>query len=191
MDSKTLIERLKNVADEQEEHGYYCLIKRGDLLEAIEALTPVAPADVRKRINRLNVLAEAVAKQNWREFDMRIPAEPDRDADLVLADTAKMLERLWRQTQYLDIPYFLRRPDAIQNDVREHIEKLQQRIETQRQQLSKQIDHAEEQQQRIDELKQIIIEAELHDSACGITFGPEGFETGECDCYLSEWQEGE
>ena len=44
-------------------------------------------------VGRLKELAHATTKENWREFDMRLPAEPLRDADLVLTRTADLLER--------------------------------------------------------------------------------------------------
>lgn len=43
-------------------------------------------------IERLRQLADAVANNNMDEFVMRIPAEVDRDADIVLSEAAKRLE---------------------------------------------------------------------------------------------------
>lgn len=47
---------------------------------------------------RLDVLANAVANRQdrkfEREFDMRIPAEVDRDADIVLSEAAKRLREM-------------------------------------------------------------------------------------------------
>lgn len=43
-------------------------------------------------IERLKELAEAIAKGDKGELTMRIPAEVDRDADIVLAEAAKRLE---------------------------------------------------------------------------------------------------
>lgn len=43
---------------------------------------------------RLRQLAKAVAAADWSEFSMRVPAEPDRDADLVLIDAADEIDRL-------------------------------------------------------------------------------------------------
>lgn len=43
---------------------------------------------------RLKQLAHAVADHNWDELSMRIPAEPERDADLVLLRAAKEIESL-------------------------------------------------------------------------------------------------
>ena len=43
-------------------------------------------------IERLKELADAIAKGNRDELTMRIPAEADRDADIVLAEAAKRLE---------------------------------------------------------------------------------------------------
>ena len=49
-----------------------------------------------KRIARLRELAEAVTKgrDHWHEFTMRIPADLERDADLVLSWAADEIERL-------------------------------------------------------------------------------------------------
>ena len=43
-------------------------------------------------VERLRQLAHAAADGQWREFSMRVPAEPDRDADLVLAKAADEIE---------------------------------------------------------------------------------------------------
>lgn len=43
-------------------------------------------------IERLKELADAIAKGNRDELTMRIPAEVDRDADIVLMEAAKRLE---------------------------------------------------------------------------------------------------
>jgi hypothetical protein len=45
-------------------------------------------------VGRLRQLVMAVAEQRWSEFDRRVPAEPDRDADLVLFRAAQELDRL-------------------------------------------------------------------------------------------------
>lgn len=45
-------------------------------------------------VERLRQLAHAAADCQWREFSMRVPAEPDRDADLVLARAADEIERM-------------------------------------------------------------------------------------------------
>ena len=49
-----------------------------------------------KRIKRLRELSDAVTKgyKGQSEFTMRIPAEPDRDADLVLDWAANEIESL-------------------------------------------------------------------------------------------------
>ena len=52
-------------------------------------------------IERLKELAEAVAKGNRDELTMRIPAEVDRDADIVLAEAAKRLEWMMGRFGYL------------------------------------------------------------------------------------------
>lgn len=51
-------------------------------------------ADIERMAARLNILAMAVAQQRWEEFSMRVPAEPDRDADIVLMDAATELVSL-------------------------------------------------------------------------------------------------
>ena len=48
-------------------------------------------------VARLKELADAITKGREavdREFTMRVPAECDRDADLVLAEAARRLEKL-------------------------------------------------------------------------------------------------
>ena len=45
-----------------------------------------------KITERLRQLSTAVADQNWREFSMRAPAEPDRDADIVIMQAAMLIE---------------------------------------------------------------------------------------------------
>jgi len=54
-----------------------------DLLKELEAVALLA--------DRLDQLSDAVAAQRWNEFSMRVPAEPHRDADLVLASIARFL----------------------------------------------------------------------------------------------------
>lgn len=44
--------------------------------------------------NRLRELAHAVADQRWSEFSMRVPADHDRDADLVLVRAADEITQL-------------------------------------------------------------------------------------------------
>lgn len=43
---------------------------------------------------RLRQLSDAVTREDWKAFSMRVPAEPDRDADLVLMSAADEIERL-------------------------------------------------------------------------------------------------
>lgn len=43
---------------------------------------------LRELAERLDVLAHAVTEANWSEFSMRVPVEPNRDADLVMASAA-------------------------------------------------------------------------------------------------------
>lgn len=52
----------------------------------------MAPAVV--NTDRLRQLAAAVSLGNWSEFSMRVPAEPDRDADLVLLDASIEIDQL-------------------------------------------------------------------------------------------------
>lgn len=51
--------------------------------------------DPTKLAARLRELARAVAEHRMGEFTMRVPAEPERDADIVLMDAAELLEK-WR-----------------------------------------------------------------------------------------------
>lgn len=55
-------------------------------------------------VGRLRELADAVTKgcvAVSREFTMRVPAEPERDADLVLSTAASEIERLHSQKERL------------------------------------------------------------------------------------------
>ena len=52
-------------------------------------------------IERLKELADAIAKGNRDELSMRIPAEVDRDADIVLMEAAKRLEWMMGRFGYL------------------------------------------------------------------------------------------
>ena len=52
-------------------------------------------------IERLKELADAIAKGNRDELTMRIPAEVDRDADIVLMEAAKRLEWMMGRFGYL------------------------------------------------------------------------------------------
>ena len=45
-------------------------------------------------VARLKELSYATAEQQWREFSMRVPADTERDADLVLMRAAMFIERL-------------------------------------------------------------------------------------------------
>jgi hypothetical protein len=60
---------------------------------AIPTPQPPVGGEVAELVGRLKELAHAVTKENWREFDMRVPAEPLRDADLVLTRAADLLQR--------------------------------------------------------------------------------------------------
>lgn len=57
-----------------------------------------------KLIARLRDLSDAVTEGRDalnREFTMRVPAEPDRDADLVLSSAADLLDRLQAENKRL------------------------------------------------------------------------------------------
>jgi len=54
---------------------------------------PVEPSN-QKLADRLSALATAVTKRDWSEFTMRIPADPKRDADLVLSEAARRLRAI-------------------------------------------------------------------------------------------------
>ena len=58
--------------------------------------TPPAPepGEVATIAARLNELAHAVTEERWREFSMRIFAEPLRDANLVMSRAATLLQQL-------------------------------------------------------------------------------------------------
>ena len=69
-----------------------CLIAELDLEIAMSTIyknSQDVPTSV--LIERLKELAEAVAKGNRDELTMRIPAEVDRDADIVIAEAARRL----------------------------------------------------------------------------------------------------
>lgn len=44
-------------------------------------------------IKRLRQIAKAIADQDMNELSMRVPAEPDRDADLVVMRSANLIEQ--------------------------------------------------------------------------------------------------
>ena len=52
-------------------------------------------------IERLKELADAIAKGNRDELTMRIPAEVDRDDDIVLTEAAKRLKWMMDRFGYL------------------------------------------------------------------------------------------
>jgi len=58
--------------------------------------------------DRLDQLADAVAKRDMSEFYMRIPAELDHDADLVLSEAAKRI-RVMRQDN--SVPFDASEPE--------------------------------------------------------------------------------
>ena len=53
---------------------------------------------------RLRELSRAVTqgREGWREFSMRVPAEPDRDADLVLSTAADEIESLRAAADWME-----------------------------------------------------------------------------------------
>jgi hypothetical protein len=55
---------------------------------------PPADGEVATIAARLKELAHAVTEERWCEFSMRVPAQPLRDADLVLTRAADLLSRL-------------------------------------------------------------------------------------------------
>ena len=57
-----------------------------------------------KIVERLRELAHAVTlgEDGWHEFTMRVPAEPKRDADLVLSSAADLIEALIAIPHYSD-----------------------------------------------------------------------------------------
>lgn len=44
-------------------------------------------------VERLRVIAKAISEEDWRELSMRVPAEPERDADLVVMKAADLIEQ--------------------------------------------------------------------------------------------------
>ncbi len=57
--------------------------------------------DGKKIAKRLRELGKAVTEGReglLREFTMRVPAEPDRDADLILYAAADLIEKLGKET---------------------------------------------------------------------------------------------
>ncbi len=87
---------------------------------------------------RLRELADAVTKGPGavgREFSMRVPAELDRDADIVLSLSARRMEALVQENaalekiqSCLEIPLALRQPGAVEKEVQEEFEKLRARV---------------------------------------------------------------
>jgi hypothetical protein len=59
-----------------------------------------------KRVNtdRLREISLAIASGNRSELSMRVPAEPDRDADLVIMAAADEIDRLRRDTTPAQTP---------------------------------------------------------------------------------------
>lgn len=49
---------------------------------------------------RLRLLSKAITERNMSEFTMRVPAEVDRDADLVLAEAARRLLEMNEISEY-------------------------------------------------------------------------------------------
>lgn len=65
-----------------------------EIVERLKELAIPIEFEHQKIAERLKVLANAVADQQWSEFSMRVPAEPDRDADIVLMKAAMMIAQL-------------------------------------------------------------------------------------------------
>ncbi len=140
MSDKTLTERLENLdwAMQQDSNNVLAALDNDpelirDAIGAVsELLTPVLPDDV----------ARLVETHKQHAYEMAEVGNPS--GEKWHSETAEMLERLWRE-----------RCEQGRNacELFDHLKEAQQRIKTQRQQLSKQIDYAEEQQQRIDELE--------------------------------------
>jgi len=64
-------------------------------MSTIYKINDIVPTNV--LANRLNELSDAVCKgphEVHKQFDMRIPAELDRDADLVLSESARRMTEL-------------------------------------------------------------------------------------------------
>lgn len=83
--------------------GLFSLLKReldGEIAMSTKYKEPKeVPTTV--LIERLKELADAIAKGNRDELTMRIPAEVDRDADIVLAEAANRLEWMMGRFGYL------------------------------------------------------------------------------------------
>jgi len=88
-----------------------------------ETTVDALPESVRRMVNRLNELSDAAAKGNWGEFSMHVPANPNRDADLVLADVAVKITRLTARVQELE------REKLALTAERDHAALLQRRAE--------------------------------------------------------------
>ena len=56
------------------------------------AAQPTSP-EREQLAQRLDQLARAASREQWSEFSMRVPAEPQRDADLVLSRAAQLLRQ--------------------------------------------------------------------------------------------------
>ena len=50
---------------------------------------------------RLKDLAAAIADNDFQDFSMRIPAEVDRDADLVISEAARRLKELEQDNEHM------------------------------------------------------------------------------------------
>jgi len=85
-----------------------------------------SPLDVPAQVlaDRLDELADVICKKRDRidaEFAMRVPAECDRDADLVLAEAARRLREQDNgsteggDAEFIDMPAFLRRDQESSN----------------------------------------------------------------------------
>jgi hypothetical protein len=58
---------------------------------------PDKMTDTKALIERLHAISNAIAAGDRSELTMRVPAQPDRDADLVIATAARLLQSLTQQ----------------------------------------------------------------------------------------------
>jgi len=73
---------------------------------------------LRELAERLDILSNAAAARRWDEFSMRVPAEPSRDADLVMASAAVELRA------YADILEFYEMFQEFQDELRAYADIL-------------------------------------------------------------------
>ena len=102
--NKTLLSDLRNLEIEFQ-HDKQLRFVVETARRAIAALSAPLPEEVEQRANRLVELSHAVSGDHFDryEFSMSIPADPRRDADIVLADSANLLRSLARQVGELEM----------------------------------------------------------------------------------------